>query len=48
MFKNFIEWLTKPQLTELEYYVASNNPKNAADVEQLIKEFNYKRKLQCF
>jgi len=48
MLTKFIEWLTKPQLSELEYYVTSNNPKNEVDVEQLIKEFNYKRRLQCF
>lgn len=48
MLKRIIEWLTQPQLTELEYYVSSRNPKNAADVEQLIKEFNQKRRLQCF
>jgi len=48
MLTKFIEWLTKPQLSELEYYVNSRQPKNAADVEQLIKEFNYKRRLQCF
>lgn len=48
MFKSIIEWLTKPQISEIEYYIASKNPQTTADVEQLIKEFNYKRKLQCF
>ena len=48
LFKRIIEWLTQPQITEIEYYIASKNPKTPADVEQLIKEFNQKRKLQCF
>ena len=48
MLKRIIEWLTQPQLSELEYYVTSRQPKSAADVEQLIKEFNHKRRLQCF
>ena len=48
MFKRIIEWLTKPQISEIEYYIASKDPKTPADVEQLIKEFNQKRRLQCF
>lgn len=48
MFKKFIHWFTQRQMTEIEYYIASKDPKTTADVEQLIKEFNYKRKLQCF
>jgi hypothetical protein len=48
MFKKFIEWLTKPQLSDIECYIASHDPKTTADVEQLITEFNYKRRLQCF
>jgi hypothetical protein len=48
MFNKMIEWFTRPQITEIEYYICSHNPKNTADVEQLINEFNYKRKLQCF
>ena len=48
MLKRIIEWLTQPQLSELEHYVSSRQPKNAADVELLIKEFNQKRRLQCF
>jgi hypothetical protein len=48
MFRRIIEWLTQPQITELEQYVSSRQPKNAADVEQLIQEFNQKRRLQCF
>jgi hypothetical protein len=48
MFKNLIQWFIRPQLTEIEYYISSHNPKNTADVEMLINEFNYKRKLQCF
>jgi hypothetical protein len=48
MFKRIIEWFTQHQMTEIEYYITSKNPKNAADVEQLIKEFNQKRRLQCF
>ena len=48
MIKKLIQWFTQPQITEIEYYICSHNPKNTADVEQLINEFNYKRKLQCF
>jgi len=48
MFNKILEWLSKPQISEIEYYIASRNPQTTADVEQLIKEFNYKRKLQCF
>jgi hypothetical protein len=48
MLKQIIDWFTKPQITEIEHYISSHNPKNTADVEQLINEFNYKRKLQCF
>ncbi len=48
MFRKFIHWFTQRQMTEIEYYITSKNPKNAADVEQLIREFNQKRKLQCF
>jgi hypothetical protein len=48
MLKQIIDWFTRPQITEIEYYICSHNPKNTADVEQLINEFNYKRKLQCF
>jgi len=48
LFKKLVEWFTKPQITEIEYYIASRDPKSPADVEQLIKEFNQKRKLQCF
>ena len=48
LFKKIIEWFTKPQITEIEYYIASRDPKSPADVEQFIKEFNQKRKLQCF
>ena len=48
MLKRIIEWLIQPQITELEQYVSSRHPKNAADVEQLIQEFNQKRRLQCF
>jgi len=48
MFKKIVDWFTQPQITEIEYYICSHNPKNTADVEQLINEFNYKRKLQCF
>ena len=39
MFKKMIEWFTRPQITEIEYYICSHNPKNTADVEQLINEF---------
>jgi hypothetical protein len=48
MLKKLLQWFIRPQLTEIEYYVCSHNPKNTADVEMLINEFNYKRKLQCF
>jgi len=48
MLKKLMEWFTRPQLTEIEYYISAHNPKNTADVEMLINEFNYKRKLQCF
>jgi hypothetical protein len=48
VLKKIVEWLTKPQITDIEYYIASKDPKTSADVEQLIKEFNQKRKLQCF
>jgi len=48
MFKKLIDWFVKPQITEIEYYIASRDPKTTADVEQLIKEFNQKRRLQCF
>jgi hypothetical protein len=42
MFKKIFEWFTRPQMSDLEYYIASKNPQNTADVEQLLKEFNYK------
>jgi hypothetical protein len=48
MLKQLIDWFTRPQITEIEQYISSQNPKTTADVEQLINEFNYKRKLQCF
>jgi hypothetical protein len=48
MFKKMIEWLTKPQLNDIEQFISSHNPKSPADVEQLIREFNSKRGLQCF
>ena len=48
MLKQLIDWFTRPQLTEIEQYISSQNPKTTADVELLINEFNYKRKLQCF
>jgi hypothetical protein len=48
MLKQFIDWFTKSQMSEIEEYISSHNPKTTADVEQLINEFNYKRKLQCF
>ena len=48
MFKKFINWFTQRQMTEIEYFIATRYPKTTADVEQLIKEFNYKRRLQCF
>jgi len=48
MFKKLIEWFTRPQISEIEQYISAHDPKNTADVEQLINEFNYKRKLQCF
>ncbi len=48
MFKKFIDWFTQRQMTEIEYYIASRDPKTTADVEQLIQEFNNKRRLQCF
>lgn len=48
MLKKIIEYFTQSQMTEIEQYICSHDPKNTADVEQLIQEFNYKRKLQCF
>jgi len=48
MFKKLVEWFTRPQIHEIEQYISSHNPKSAADVDMLINEFNYKRKLQCF
>lgn len=48
MFTKLLQWFIGPQLTEIEYYISSHNPKNTADVEMLINEFNYKRRLQCF
>jgi hypothetical protein len=48
MIKKMIEWFTRPQINEIEQYISSHNPKTAADVDMLINEFNYKRKLQCF
>jgi hypothetical protein len=48
MLKQIIDWFTRPQISEIEQYISSHNPKNTADVELLINEFNYKRKLQCF
>lgn len=48
MIQKMIEWFTRPQLSEIEYYISERDPKSTADVEMLINEFNYKRKLQCF
>lgn len=48
MFHKLIEWITRPQISEIEKYVSSHNPKSPADVEILIREFNCKRGLQCF
>jgi hypothetical protein len=48
MLNKLIQWFIRPQLTEIEHYISAHNPKNTADVEMLINEFNYKRKLQCF
>jgi hypothetical protein len=48
MLKKLIQWFVQPQITEIEQYISAHNPKNTADVEMLINEFNYKRKLQCF
>ena len=48
MFKKFINWFTQRQMTEIEYFIATRDPKTTADVEQLIQEFNNKRRLQCF
>ena len=48
MLKKLIQWFTRPQMTEIEYYISAHNPKSTADVEMLINEFNRKRKLQCF
>jgi len=48
MIKKMIEWFTRPQIHEIEQYISDHEPKTAADVDKLINEFNYKRKLQCF
>jgi hypothetical protein len=48
MIKKMIEWFTRPQINEIEQYISSHNPQTPADVDMLINEFNYKRKLQCF
>jgi len=48
MIQKMIQWFIKPQLTEIEYYISSHDPKTTSDVEHLINEFNYKRRLQCF
>jgi hypothetical protein len=48
MLKKIIDWFTRPQISEIEQYISAHDPKNTADVELLINEFNYKRKLQCF
>ena len=41
MFKKLIEWFTRPQITEIEYYISKHDPKTPADVDMLINEFNY-------
>jgi hypothetical protein len=48
MLKKVINWFTKSQMSEIEEYITAHDPKSTADVELLIQEFNYKRKLQCF
>jgi hypothetical protein len=48
MLNKLIQWFTRPQLSEIEQYISAHNPKTPADVEMLLNEFNYKRKLQCF
>lgn len=38
---NLTKWLRYGPHTEIEAFIARNNPKNAADVEHLIKQWNY-------
>lgn len=47
MFKKIFEWFTRPQMSDVEYYINSRNPQTTADVEQLLKEFNQKRRTPC-
>lgn len=48
MFSKMIEWFTRPQMQEIEKYISAHNPTSPEDVDKLINEFNYKRRLQCF
>ena len=52
--KNILEtiknWITPSPKSEIEMFIASRNPKNAADVEHLIKLWNYSQErcwLKC-
>jgi hypothetical protein len=36
-------WVSSNPSSEIETFIASRNPKNPADVENLIKQWNYSR-----
>ena len=50
--KTFVDtvkyWLRPSTVSEIETYIASKNPKNAADVEYLIKQWNYSQERYWF
>lgn len=41
ILNNFKNWLRASTASDIEAFIASRNPKNAADVEHLIKQWNY-------
>lgn len=48
ILQKILQWFTDRQINEIEQYITSHNPKNAADVDKLINDFNYKRHLNWF
>ena len=45
MFKNILNWFLDSQMSQIERYISSQQPKSPADIDRLINEFNYKRNL---
>jgi hypothetical protein len=48
MFTKLFQWFTEAQISDIEQYITSQNPKSPADIDRIINDFNYKRQLNWF